>query len=108
MNKFNIIDKRELREFKEYFQSRCINIVLDISEKRTNLHFQRGKYKGYLYAINVTNYLLKQNKNIQRYELYNHFKNQKNNILNKYITNQDFQNGIKNSLFDILNYISIK
>lgn len=94
------IESYHLANFSEYCKNHCVDIVIKQKDVEScSLDYYRGLYAGYLYGRKIANFLKKRKKRILNYELYNHFKNQKNwNSKSR---------GEKEALYDIMNYISL-
>lgn len=103
----NYLETYEIKDIKSYCQNRCIKIVNEKLNQKEQLQYHRGNYKGYLYGIKVCNNLLNQNIKLKKYELY-HLKEQKRRSLYNCNITGGFSSGLKDSFYDLLNYISIK
>lgn len=99
------VSEATLKDLNNYCKNRCQNIILDIDS--TKIYYYRGRYKGYMYIIKLTHYLLLKNIKLRPNELYAFIKLQKNQIFNNYHKEQSFIQGILDSLYDCMNYISL-
>jgi hypothetical protein len=99
------IQKHSLQDTLDYTTYRCRKIIGEHSTIK--IHYYRGQYKGYIYIVKMLKYLIAHKCKIRHFELYNHIKTQKNIVMSKYHPQNDFKNGIRDSLYDILNYISM-
>lgn len=96
----------QLKDLNNYCKNRCQNIILNLNNKK--LYYHRGQYKGYTYILKLSSNLLSKNIRMKPQELYNYIKIQKNNLLGKYHKESSYIQGMLDSLYDCLNYISIK
>lgn len=89
----------QIKELINFCNHKCVQIVYEQNSIVDKMHLKiyRDKYKGYLYCKKVTTYLLKNNKNIMNYELYNHFK--------YYRSFNARSHGENIALYDVINYL---
>lgn len=66
------LEKHNYKKYKDYCSYKCINIVFEQNDKEDNEKaVLRGMYKGYLYGMKLFDALLKRNRNIKNFEIYN-------------------------------------
>ena len=73
---------------------------------KSTVSYYRGMYKGYMYGISITTHFTKNKIKITHIKLYKILKDEKNKIQHKYINNIDFQKGLLDSLYDLMNFVS--
>jgi len=99
------LETYQLKEIKTYCQSNCKSIINEQNKK--DIEKSRGQYKGFTYGIKTINYLLSQvNLRTKKTELYRHFKEQHQVVLFSKYKDNDFNEGVKESLYKIMNYVS--
>jgi len=101
----NTLESFQLKEIKIFCQNYCQKIVNEKDKK--DLEKQRGRYKGFTYGIKTVNFLLSQN-NIKntKTELYQHFKMQQQIVQCSKFKEGNFNEGMKESLYKIMNFVS--
>lgn len=99
------LTKSALNDLNNYCKNRCQNIILNIDSN--NLYYHRGQYKGYIYILKLSSHILSKKIQMKPQELYNYIKIQKNNLLGRYHKDPSYIQGILDSFYDCLNYISI-
>lgn len=99
------LETHHIKSIKNFCQINCQTII---SEKNKNdLEFFRGKYKGLTYGIRTMNYLLSQkNTHTKKNDLYHHFKQQQQVVHGIKYKDGNFDRGVKDSLYKIMNMIS--
>ncbi len=101
----NSLKTYQLKEIKTYCQTNCQNIINE--ENKKDIEKSRGQYKGFTYGIKSINYLLSQvNLRTKKTELYRHFKEQHQVVLSSRYKDNDFNEGVKESLYKIMNFVS--
>lgn len=93
-----------LIDFSNYSKNRCQNILFNLN--RNDIYYARGQYKGYIYISKIIHFIIQNRIKIKHKELYNFIKIQKNNLLGKYHKEKMYIQGILDSLYDCLNYLS--
>lgn len=96
----------DLNDINSYCKSRCKKIINE--HNKTTLNYSRGQYKGYMYGISISVHFSKTNTKITHIELYKIIKEEKNKMQYMYIKDFDFQKGLIDSLYDLMNYVSIR
>ena len=94
----------DLNDINSYCKSRCKKIINE--HNKTTVFYNRGLYKGYIYGITISTHFTKTK--ITHMKLYKIIKDEKNRIQYMYIKDIDFQKGLIDSLYDLMNYISAK
>ncbi len=100
------LNYNDFKTIEDYCIKNCKDL-LSQDYKKDLKDFYRGKYKGFLYFKKFNQSIFKNNRTIKKFEYYNSLKEQKNLISNQYHPKKDFINGIKESLYESLNFISI-
>ena len=96
----------DLNDINSYCKSRCKKIINEYN--KTTVSYYRGQYKGYMYGISITIYFSKSKTKITNIKLYKLIKDEKNKMQYMYIKDIDFQKGLIDSLYDLMNYVSVK
>lgn len=95
----------ELEDLNSYCKSRCQKIIQEHTIPKVN--YYRGQYKGYTYGIKVSSNIKNKKLYITHRKLYIIFKDAKHDILAKYLSDPEFKKGLLNSLYDLMNYVSM-
>lgn len=95
---------KDFNDINDYCKSRCKKIINE--HNKSTLNYARGQYKGYMYGISITSYLNKNKNRITNIKLYKIIKDEKNNVQHQYIQDRDYQKGIIDSLYDLMNFVS--
>ena len=98
------IQTKDLTDISNYCKSRCKKIINEHS--KNNIKYYRGQYKGYMYGITVISYISKNKTRLNFSQLYRIIKDEKLNITSKHIKDRDYQSGIVDALYDLMNYLS--
>ena len=96
----------DLNDINSYCKSRCKKIINE--HNKTTVIYSRGQYKGYMYGITISTHFTKSKTKITHIKLYKIIKDEKNRIQYLYIKDIDFQKGLIDSLYDLMNYVSLK
>ena len=96
----------DLSDINSYCKSRCKKIINE--HNRTTVSYCRGQYKAYMYGITITMHFIKSKTKITHIKLYKIIKDEKNRMQYMYIKDIDFQKGLIDSLYDLMNYVSAK
>jgi len=99
------LETHHLKKIKTFCQDHCQSILIEKSKK--DIEYSRGLYKGFIYGIKSMNYLLSQtNIHIKKADLYIHFKEQQQIIQCAKFKEGNFNAGVKDSIYKIMNLVS--
>ena len=105
MKMYSYLKSYEVKEIKTYCQNKCKSIVINNSEDEESIDYYRGLYIGYLYGIKICNSILNSPTSFKRHEIYSHLKIQKNRVMFDYQLRDVKSSGMKDALYDLLNFI---
>ena len=92
----------DLKDSKLYCQSRIRKLIKEQNSK--TIWYDRGQYVGYKYGLTIVSFY--KNQKVKSVVLYKVIKYQKNNVQYKYIKEADYQKGMSDGLYDLMNYIT--
>lgn len=100
------IKQTDYKKYLEYCNENCL-IAIDKSKatKKKDIHFLKGEYKGFIYIKKLLIYFNKTNKYLKKYELYNHLKMEKSNLVVVY-SKKDFFLGIEKSINRFIDFLA--
>lgn len=96
----------EIKEIGDYCKNRCQKVIREYTND--NIEYNRGLYKGYMYGVSITQFFIKKNERVNSRVLYNTIKEQKQLMLYKFISQEQYKKGIIDALYDLMNYVSMK
>lgn len=102
------LESYHLLALEVYSRGKCTQLVVDnhVEINKEILELNRGKYVGFLYGVKVSKFIRIRRKRINNINLYNHFKNQKNNQTYSDKKTHKFISGVDESMYELMRYCS--
>lgn len=101
-----ILQIYEIKEIRDYCKNRCQKAIKE--HTNDNIDYHRGLYRGYMYGISITQYYIKKNERLSSSLLYKTIKEQKQQLIYKFISKEQYKKGIIDALYDLMNFVSMK